>query len=178
MPCSHIVLPHCESEFELALPKVTNLVLDGVKLAHSLTLMANFEHPLLELSIEDQSCGVVLCKELRDLPVLFNEHKRLTCQFEPTQESVFRKFAVSVQDQVAKTVDGAELVHIASSHPQHLLYTTLLGAIESLLEGLFKLSGGEELHVHAMQSANPVPGALIQVHSVGVFGLQLPILIC
>ena len=46
-----------------------------------------------------------------------------------------------MQDEISESINGAELVNVASCDPHHLLYAILFDAIERLVERLFKLSG-------------------------------------
>ena len=76
-----------------------------------------------------------------------------------------------MQDQIPQPVDGPELVDIPSRDPEHLINGSLFGAISRPLEHLFKLSGREELHVHAMHAAHVLPGTLVEIHRVTILAL-------
>ena len=171
----HIILPHIEPQFELSTPEIRQPTLDRVQLAALLLLEPLIEHPLLELTIEDEPLRVPLGEKLGYQPVLLDQHHWVARQLEPECQGVFLLPAVAMQDQVPQAVDRAELVDVAARDPERLINGSFLGAIERFLQGLFKLSGGEEFDVHAVQAAHVVPGPLVQIHRVPILVLKLDI---
>ena len=69
---THIVLPHVEAQLELSIPEIAKPPFHGTKLTALLTSETLIEHPLLKLSVEDESFCMVLGEELRNLFVLFD----------------------------------------------------------------------------------------------------------
>ena len=171
----HIVLPHVESEFELAAPEIRQLAPHHVQLAMLLVLMALVQHPLLKFAIKHQPLRMPLGKEFRYLAVLLQEHHRVASKFEPEREGVFLLAAIAVQDQISQPVDRAELVDVAARHPEHLIDGPFFAAVGGAFESLFELSRRQQLHMHAVNAAHMLPGALVEVHRVAILALQLEI---
>ena len=85
---------------------------------------------------------MALGEELRDQPVLLEQHHRVTGQLKPFGEDRLELFLVSMQDQVSQPVNGTKLINVAASDPESLIKSALLRAIKRFLQGLFELSGG------------------------------------
>ena len=89
-PSAHVILPHIESKLELASPVVGQCALDCIELAVLLLFETLIEHPLFELSVEDEALCVTLGEKLRYLIVLLYEHHGVACEFEPFDEGALR----------------------------------------------------------------------------------------
>ena len=171
----NIVFPHIESQFEFTAPEIRQLSPNNVQLATLLLFVPLIEHPLFELTIEDEPLRVPFRKKLRDQPVLLNQHHWIASKFEPEGQGIFLLSTVAMQDQVPQAIDRTKLVDVATSDPQHLINGSFFGSIKRFLEGLFKLSGGEEFNVHAMKATHVVPGSLIQVNCIAILILELDV---
>ena len=136
--------------------------------------MPLFEHPFLELTVEDESVGVAFGEELWDLAVLLNYHERVTGQLEPPCEGVLGDELVAVEQEAAQAVNSAELIDVAPRHPLHLLNGFLLAASEGLLQAFFQLTRGQQFDVHSVHAAILFLRPVIEVHCVAVLIFKLP----